>query len=166
MCYPLWVPQLQLKALRFFLGWSGHLGTFRDHIKCYCRYKAWGSCQWWPCNKTHHQLINSLEQTCDGCSAEDVFTAAPAESTPVFMPQVHAQHGAFALLAVWLKPSVLTNSALAGECCRRHRPSMVHCRFFMHTTDSVHLQVCSRADSSSDADAVGDVMPVYPNLCV
>jgi len=62
-------------------------------------------------------VVNALEKTYGGSSPYDECTAAPAHSTPVFMPQVHAQHGAFALLAVWLKPSVLTNSALAGECC-------------------------------------------------
>ena len=41
-----------------------------------------------------------------------VLIATFAYSASVFVPQVRAQHGAFALLTVRLKLSVLTNSAL------------------------------------------------------
>ena len=41
-----------------------------------------------------------------------VLVATSAYSASVFVPQVRAQHGAFALLTVRLKLSVLTNSAL------------------------------------------------------
>jgi len=49
----------------------------------------------------------------DTPTGSHALTGALADTTSVFMPQMRAQHVAFAGLAVWLKLSVFTSSALA-----------------------------------------------------
>jgi hypothetical protein len=53
-----------------------------------------------------------LEDT-DTLTGSHALTRALADTTSVFMPQMFAQHAAFAVLAVWPKLSVFTSSALA-----------------------------------------------------
>ena len=55
----------------------------------------------------------SLEDTEDTPTGSHALTGVLADTTSVFMPQMRAQHVAFAGLAVWLKLSVFTSSALA-----------------------------------------------------
>jgi hypothetical protein len=60
-----------------------------------------------------------------------------AYSASVFVPQVRAQHGAFALLTVRLKFSVLTNSALTGTFPNHQIPACM-CRA-QHFLFQIHL---------------------------
>ena len=64
----------------------------------------------------------SRENKCDGRTGADGHTGAFAKCASVFMPQMRAQHVAFAVLAVRLKLPVFTSSALAFEAALvRHR---------------------------------------------
>jgi hypothetical protein len=55
----------------------------------------------------------SQEDTGDTPTGSHALTGALADTTSVFMPQMFAQHAAFAVLAVWPKLAVFTSSALA-----------------------------------------------------
>ena len=78
-----------------------------------------------------------------------------AYSASVFVPQVRAQHGAFALLTVRLKLSVLANSALT--CCLRS--------FFIHF--EMHVNRSTAMCLSDTLGSIGDECRCVPGtVCI
>ena len=78
-----------------------------------------------------------------------------AYSASVFVPQVRAQHGAFALLTVRLKLSVLANSALTG-CLRS---------FFIHF--EMHVNRSTAMCLSDTLGSIGDECRCVPGtVCI
>ena len=69
-----------------------------------------------PCNCSGNSSLDNSSG--DEHNGAVVASWALANSTSVFMPQMRAQHVAFAVLAVRLKLSVFTSSALALRTVR------------------------------------------------